>query len=40
MEIRQEVLPKVYHINIVIKNTYIEPELKERNVNKKIPLDY
>lgn len=38
MEIRQEVLPKVYHINIVIKNTYIEPDLKKEILIKKFRL--
>lgn len=38
MEIRQEVLPKVYHLNIVIKNTYTEPDLKTKVSLKKFRL--
>ncbi|MCE5294519.1 MAG: hypothetical protein LLF94_07905 [Chlamydiales bacterium] len=38
MEIRQEVLPKVYHINIVIKNTYSEPDLQKKVSLKKFRL--
>lgn len=38
MEIRQEVLPKVYHLNIVIKNTYNEPDFKKKVSLKKFRL--
>lgn len=38
MEIRQEVLPKVYHLNIVIKNTYIDKNLKKIAIIKKFRL--
>ncbi len=38
MEIRQEVLPKVYHLNIVIKNTFSEPEMQKKVSLKKFRL--
>lgn len=38
MEIRQEVLPKVYHLNIVIKTTCTEPDLKKKVSLKKFRL--
>ncbi|MBS0634478.1 MAG: hypothetical protein JSR37_03335 [Verrucomicrobia bacterium] len=38
MEIRQEVLPKVYHLNIVIKNTYSISSLKKKITLKKFRL--
>ncbi len=38
MEIRQEVLPKVYHLNIVIKSTYNEPDSQKRVRIKKFRL--
>ncbi len=38
MEIRQEVLPKVYHLNIVLKNTYLQPDLQKKVSLKKFRL--
>ncbi len=38
LEIRQEVLPKVYHINIVIKNTTSEPDAQAKVSLKKFRL--
>ncbi len=38
MEIRQEVLPKVYHINIVMKNSTIEPSSRKKVSLKKFRL--
>jgi hypothetical protein len=38
MEIRQEVLPKVYHLNIVIKHTTSDPDLQTQVSLKKFRL--